>query len=120
MSRTKFPPGWDEDRVRKVLRHYEEQSVEEAIAEDEGVSGIVELCQEVSVTDLLKKAFDAASRLPEEEQDAVAGWLLDELSTEGAWEERFARTQDVLSELAREASDENRRGKTEELNPESL
>ena len=30
-----FPPGWDEDRVRRVLSHYEEQTEEEAVAEDE-------------------------------------------------------------------------------------
>ena len=30
-----FPPGWDEDRVRRVLTHYEEQTEEEAVAEDE-------------------------------------------------------------------------------------
>ena len=30
-----FPPGWDEDRVRRVLAHYEEQTEEEAVAEDE-------------------------------------------------------------------------------------
>jgi 16S rRNA C1402 N4-methylase RsmH len=30
-----YPPGWDEARVRRVLAHYEEQSEEEAIAEDE-------------------------------------------------------------------------------------
>ena len=30
-----FPPGWDEARVRKVLAHYEEQTEEEAVAEDE-------------------------------------------------------------------------------------
>ena len=35
MSQTKFPPGWDEARVRKVLGHYEEQTEEEATAEDE-------------------------------------------------------------------------------------
>jgi hypothetical protein len=35
MNQTKFPPGWDEDRVRKVLRHYEGQTEEEATAEDE-------------------------------------------------------------------------------------
>ena len=35
MRKTKFPPGWDEERVRKVLAHYEEQSEEEAVAEDE-------------------------------------------------------------------------------------
>jgi len=30
-----FPPGWDEARVRRVLEHYEAQSDEEAVAEDE-------------------------------------------------------------------------------------
>ena len=30
-----FPPGWDEDRVRRVLAHYEGQTEEEAVAEDE-------------------------------------------------------------------------------------
>ena len=31
----RFPPGWDEDRVRGVLSHYESQTDEEAVAEDE-------------------------------------------------------------------------------------
>jgi hypothetical protein len=31
----KFPPGWDEERVRSVLAHYEQQTEEEAVAEDE-------------------------------------------------------------------------------------
>ena len=35
MSMKKFPPGWDESRVKKVLSHYEQQSEEEAVAEDE-------------------------------------------------------------------------------------
>jgi hypothetical protein len=35
MKRTKFPKGWDEERVRQVLRHYNDQSEEEAVAEDE-------------------------------------------------------------------------------------
>ena len=30
-----FPPGWDEERVQKVLAHYENQTEEEAVAEDE-------------------------------------------------------------------------------------
>ncbi len=33
--RNRFPPGWDEERVRSVLAHYEEQTEEEALAEDE-------------------------------------------------------------------------------------
>lgn len=35
MKDSKFPPGWDEERVRRVLEHYEGQSDEEAVAEDE-------------------------------------------------------------------------------------
>jgi len=35
MKQSKFPPGWDEERVRRVLAHYEEQTEEEAVAEDE-------------------------------------------------------------------------------------
>ena len=35
MKQTRFPDGWDEDRVRKVLDHYESQTEHEAIAEDE-------------------------------------------------------------------------------------
>ena len=35
MKQIKFPPGWDEERVRRVLSHYEEQSEQEAVAEDE-------------------------------------------------------------------------------------
>ena len=32
---SKFPPGWDEERVQRVLKHYESQSQAEAVAEDE-------------------------------------------------------------------------------------
>jgi len=35
MKKNCFPPGWDEERVRKLLAHYEEQTEEEAVAEDE-------------------------------------------------------------------------------------
>jgi hypothetical protein len=35
MKKSKFPPGWDEKRVQKVLDHYQNQSEEEALAEDE-------------------------------------------------------------------------------------
>jgi len=35
MTTQHFPPGWDEERVRRVLAHYETQTEEEAVAEDE-------------------------------------------------------------------------------------
>jgi hypothetical protein len=34
-DQTQFPPGWDEARVRRVLEHYEAQTDDEAVAEDE-------------------------------------------------------------------------------------
>lgn len=35
MRQAKYPTGWDEERVRRVLEHHETQSDEEAVAEDE-------------------------------------------------------------------------------------
>lgn len=35
MKQPNFPQGWDEERVRRVLEHYEKQSDEEAVAEHE-------------------------------------------------------------------------------------
>jgi hypothetical protein len=35
MKQNKFPPGWDDERVQRVLEHYETQSEEESFAEDE-------------------------------------------------------------------------------------
>jgi hypothetical protein len=35
MKKGRYPQGWDEARVKRVLEHYESQSEEEAVAEDE-------------------------------------------------------------------------------------
>jgi hypothetical protein len=35
MVENKFPPGWNKQRVQSVLAHYEAQSDDEAVAEDE-------------------------------------------------------------------------------------
>ena len=35
MKRRRFPKGWDEERVRRTLQNYEDQTQEEAVAEDE-------------------------------------------------------------------------------------
>ena len=34
-KQSRFPPGWDEARVQRVLEHCESQSEVEAVAEDE-------------------------------------------------------------------------------------
>lgn len=35
MKQSKYPPGWDAKRVAAVIDHYETQSGDEAVAEDE-------------------------------------------------------------------------------------
>ena len=35
MSKQKFPPGWDEKRIREVLAHYENQTEDEQFADIE-------------------------------------------------------------------------------------
>lgn len=35
MTTDRFPEGWNEDRVRRLLEHYETQTEMEAVAEDE-------------------------------------------------------------------------------------
>lgn len=67
------------------------------------------------MTELLKKAFRAASRLPPEQQDAVATMLLAELESERQWDDAFTRSQDFLATMADEAIAEDEAGKTEPL-----
>ena len=34
---SRFPKGWDEKRVQRLLRHYTSQTEDDAVAEDEAV-----------------------------------------------------------------------------------
>ena len=67
------------------------------------------------MTDLLEQAFAKASKLPPQEQDVIADWLLKELESENRWDGSFAESQDALSKLGSEALAEHRQGKTREL-----
>ena len=69
---------------------------------------------------LPEKAFEEASKLPEEEQDALARALLEELAAERRWDRLFAGSQDLLRELSEEALREHRTGRTEKLDPDKL
>ena len=71
------------------------------------------------MTKLLEKAFEAATQLPPEQQDAVAAIILDEISSEQRWNEAFAKSQDVLSALAKNAIEAHATGKSTPLNQES-
>ena len=72
------------------------------------------------MTKRLEHAFAQASKLPEREQDRLADWLLEELSSEQRWNDALARSQGVLSDLAAEALDEHRKGRTQPLDPDRL
>ena len=50
MRQPTYPPGWDDERVRRVLEHYDTQSDEEAVAEDEAAyEAITHTAMEVPV-----------------------------------------------------------------------
>lgn len=72
------------------------------------------------MTELLKKAFTEASRLPENDQDLIGKWMLAELAAEKRWEDSFAHSQDVLAKLGRQALHEHRKGRSKPLDPEGL
>ena len=61
---------------------------------------------------LLEEAMRKAGRLSNEEQDAIAPEILASLADEDAWRKRFAEKRDTIRRMAREAVDEDRRGKT--------
>jgi hypothetical protein len=72
------------------------------------------------MTDLLKKAFRAAARLPEAEQKALAVAILAEVASNDDWDARFAGSGETLSDLANEALAEYRRGETQPLDSRTL
>jgi hypothetical protein len=72
------------------------------------------------MTKLLEEAFAQASKLPEQEQDALAAVILEELAAERRWDQAFADSADLLAQLADQALAEHRAGKTHVLDPEQL
>ena len=72
------------------------------------------------MTELLEQAIAKLKTRPISEQDAIAALILEELEDDNRWDESFARSPDLLTKLAAEAMAENRAGKTQELDPETL
>ena len=72
------------------------------------------------MTKLLEKAFAEATKLPRKEQDQLAKWRLVEMASERRWDEAFSRSSDRLAQLAHEALNEHRKGRTKRLNPDQL
>lgn len=42
MTNNQFPPGWNEAKVKRVIDYYENQTEDEAVAEDEAIENNVE------------------------------------------------------------------------------
>lgn len=72
------------------------------------------------MTTLLQQAFTEAAKRSTQEQDLLASRLLAELTAEDAFDQTIAGSGETLGRMAREAIEELRAGKTEELDPERL
>ncbi len=57
--------------------------------------------------------------MPDEEPDAVASTILEEIEDEVRWQATFAKSQDVLERLATEARAEIARGDVSDFEPAS-
>ncbi len=69
---------------------------------------------------LLDKAFHEVSKLPQDEQERFAAWILEELAEERRWDDMFAKSLDALAHLADEALSDRRSGATQVLDPDEL
>lgn len=67
------------------------------------------------MSDLLKRAFDEATKLPKPDQDAFAAFLLAELEVARQWRARFAASPAALAKLASQARRAHEAGKTRPL-----
>ena len=68
----------------------------------------------------LQKAFDEAAKLPDNEQEALGQWLLEEIASEKRWDQLFLRSSDKLAALGKKALAEHRAGRTQDLDPDKL
>lgn len=72
------------------------------------------------MTKLFQQVIAQIEKLPPDKQDAIATLILEELEEDQRWDDSFARSPDLLAQLAAEAMAEYRAGKTQELDPETL
>ena len=68
------------------------------------------------MTSLFQEAVQKAMGLPDEQQNALAAILLQEIESEKRWQESFASSPGILDKLAEEALEEDRLGRTVDLN----
>ena len=64
------------------------------------------------MTELVEKAFNEVSRLPEKDQEELAAFLLEELASENRWHALLSSSAETLGQLARETEREIEAGET--------
>ncbi len=72
------------------------------------------------MTELLERVISELKTLPSGSQDAIATIILEELEDEQKWDKAFSGSPNVLAQLASKAMADYHRGKTTELDPETL
>ena len=68
----------------------------------------------------LELVISEIEKLPPDEQNQFAAWILEELRSEERWSKSFEDSIDVLSRLADEALEEYKAKKTQNLDPDTL
>ena len=69
---------------------------------------------------VLEQAVAELTKLPDDEQEAAGAWILAEFESERRWDVLFARSADLLSEMADEAIREDEAGLTQPLDPDKF
>ncbi|MEX2170161.1 MAG: hypothetical protein WD851_12690 [Pirellulales bacterium] len=72
------------------------------------------------MTQLLEKALTEIKKLSELEQDAIASLILDELADEQRWQESFAGSHEVLTQMADKAREDVRAGRVQDVGIDEL
>jgi hypothetical protein len=67
------------------------------------------------MTQALNSAIAEATKLPPDEQDALAAILLEEMASEQRWSQSFAKSESMLETMAAEALAEFKAGKTKPI-----
>ena len=72
------------------------------------------------MTQLLEQALAQLEKLPQDEQDAIAALILEEIADERRWDESFARSQDRLAELAAKVRGDIQAGRVRDVGVDEL
>jgi hypothetical protein len=68
----------------------------------------------------LQRVIAEVSKLPEAEQETIGALLLAQIESMRRWDDLFARSHDILAEMAAEAIREDELGLTMPLDPDEM